>query len=105
MSDTTKLDSLHHVAIRVNDIAESVQWYRDNFACEIGYQDATWALLNFANTSLALVIAEQHPPHIGFATDKAESVGNLKTHRDGTRSVYIEDPSGNAVELLDPKSL
>jgi len=26
--------------------------------------------------------------------------GELKTHRDGTRSCYINDPSGNAVEIF-----
>lgn len=104
MSDRP-LDQLHHVAIRVNSIAESVDWYRATFACEIAYQDATWAMLRFGNVNLALVIAEQHPPHLGFATDKANSYGELKTHRDGTKSIYISDPSGNAVELLDPQSL
>ncbi len=105
MTENRPLDSLHHVAIRVNDIVASVEWYRSTFACEISYQDATWALLKFSNVSLALVIAEQHPPHLGFATPQAESYGELKTHRDGTRSIYISDPSGNAVELLDPASL
>lgn len=105
MTDQRPLDNLHHVAIRVNDIAESVDWYRSTFSCDISYQDATWALLKFGNVSLALVIAEQHPPHLGFSTPKAESYGELKTHRDGTRSLYISDPSGNAVELLDPDSL
>lgn len=102
---TSPLSTIHHIAIRVNDIAESVQWYREQFQCEIAYQDATWALLKFANTSLALVIPEQHPPHIGFTCDRAGEYGELKTHRDGTRSIYISDPSGNAVELMDPTSL
>jgi catechol 2,3-dioxygenase-like lactoylglutathione lyase family enzyme len=101
----TPLSTIHHIAIRVNNIAESVQWYREQFQCEIAYQDATWALLKFANTSLALVIPEQHPPHIGFTCDRAGEYGELKTHRDGTRSIYISDPSGNAVELMDPTSL
>jgi len=102
---TTELDSIHHVAISVSNIATAVDWYRATFRCEVEYQDDTWALLKFANASLALVIAEQHPPHLGFVTPKAESYGELKTHRDGTRSIYISDPSGNAVELLDPQSV
>ena len=103
MSD--QLDAVHHVAISVKNIAEAVDWYRSTFKCEIEYQDDTWALLKFANTSMALVIPEQHPPHMGFVSDKAASYGELKTHRDGTRSVYISDCSGNAVELMDPTSL
>ncbi len=102
---TDNLDSIHHVAISVSDIAASVAWYRDTFRCEIEYQDETWALLKFANASLALVLPNQHPPHLGFVTPKADTYGELKTHRDGTRSIYISDPTGNAVELLDPDSV
>ena len=102
---STDFDSIHHVAISVDNIATAVDWYRTTFRCEIEYQDETWALLKFANASLALVIAEQHPPHLGFVTPKAESYGELKLHRDGTRSIYISDPTGNAVELMDPNSV
>ena len=101
------LDSLHHVAIVANDIAEAVRWYQETFRCEVEYQDATWAMLRFANCSLALVTPGQHPPHVGFVapTEKAESYGELKGHRDGTRSIYIADPSGNPVELMDAASV
>lgn len=102
---TTELDSIHHIAISVANIGTAVDWYRKTFQCEVEYQDNTWALLKFANASLALVIPEQHPPHLGFVTPTAETYGELKTHRDGTRSIYISDPSGNAVELMDPKSV
>lgn len=97
------LDSLHHVAIPVKDVAASVAWYTKTFRCEIAYQDSTWALLTFDNVKLALVIPEQHPPHIAFATPDASKHGELKPHRDGTKSIYIADPAGNAVELLDPE--
>lgn len=101
------LDSLHHVAVAANDIAEAVRWYRETFRCEVAYQDSTWAMLRFSNCSLALVTPGQHPPHLGFSmpTRKAESYGDLKGHRDGTRSIYIADPSGNPVELMDAASL
>jgi catechol-2,3-dioxygenase len=99
------LDSLHHVAISVKDIAAAVDWYRSTFRCEIVYQDATWAFLKFANLHLALVLPGQHPPHLAFVTPAAASFGELKPHRDGTRSIYISDVSGNAVELMDPDSM
>lgn len=108
MKATTKattLDALHHVAISVKDIAQAVDWYRDQFRCEIVYQDDTWAMLQFANVQMALVVPHQHPPHLGFTSPKAEEYGELKTHRDGTRSIYISDPSGNAVEILDEASV
>lgn len=100
-----QLDSLHHVACVVRSVSESVQWYRLRFRCEVAYEDDTWALLRFANSSLALVTDGDHPAHIGFVAPSALTAGPLKTHRDGTRSVYVADPSGNTVELLDPASV
>lgn len=98
------LDSIHHLAIAVQDVAASVAWYRANFKCTVTYQDDTWALLKFANTSMALVIPAQHPSHIGFVVDDATRFGNLTTHRDGTRSVYVNDPDGNALEMMARES-
>lgn len=91
---------IHHVAIPVTDVAEAVAWYTGNFQCRLAYQDATWAFLEFANLRLALVIPSQHPAHIAFVHPEAERFGTLKAHRDGTRSCYVKDPAGNAVELL-----
>jgi extradiol dioxygenase family protein len=102
---TQMLDSLHHIAISVKDIAEAVLWYRQNFRCEVTYQDDTWALLRFANVSLALVLPNQHPPHLGFTSPRAHEYGELKLHRDGTKSIYTSDPFGNVVEFLDEDSV
>jgi hypothetical protein len=71
----------------------------------VNYQDDTWALLRFANIQLALVIPEQHPPHVAVLRPDAQRFGELVTHRDGTRSCYIEDPAGNAVEIMDASSV
>lgn len=101
----TALDALHHVAISVESIAAAVQWYRDQFRCDVVYQDETWAMLQFANVQLALVVPGQHPPHLGFAIPDAERFGTLKTHRDGSRSVYTADPFGNVVEMVDENSI
>ena len=96
----SSLDRIEHVAIAVADIPSAVAWYTSNFRCTVAYEDATWALLHFENMKLALVIPEQHPPHVAFASPRAEDFGELKTHRDGTRSVYVSDPSGNSVEIM-----
>ncbi len=93
------LDTLHHVAVTVSDLEKTLDWYTEKFRCRISYQDATWALVQFANVSLAFVQAEQHPPHFAIVGDPA-AYGLPKQHRDGTRSVYIKDPSGNNVEIL-----
>ena len=94
------LDRIHHVAIAVADVASAVAWYTSTFRCTVAYQDPTWALLDFENLKLALVIPEQHPPHIAFASANAGAFGTLTAHRDGTRSIYVKDPAGNSVEIL-----
>jgi catechol 2,3-dioxygenase-like lactoylglutathione lyase family enzyme len=102
---TAHLDSIDHVALPVTSIREAVDWYTRTFQCEIRYQDETWALLKFANMRLALVVPEQHPPHIGLVSEQAERFGDLKLHRDGTRSCYVRDPGGNSVEILAKDSM
>lgn len=94
------LTAIDHVAIVVDNITASVEWYRSQYQCEIEYQDESWAFLQFANIKLALVVKEQHPPHIAIEHPHPESVGETKHHRDGTRSTYIQDPSGNFIELI-----
>lgn len=101
----TALDSIDHIAIPVTNIAQTVAWYKEKFKCAVDYEDDTWAFLRFKNIKLALVIPEQHPAHVAFVSPEAESLGELKTHRDGTRSIYITDPAGNSVEVMDPDSI
>jgi catechol 2,3-dioxygenase-like lactoylglutathione lyase family enzyme len=91
---------MDHVAIAVHDIETALDWYCGNFRCEVLYRDATWALLQFANIKLALVAPSQHPAHLGFFRTDAADFGPLTPHRDGTKSVYIADPAGNAIEFL-----
>lgn len=92
---------IHHVALHVNDVASEVSWYRRAFECRIGYQDLSWAMLEFDNVCLALVSQGEHPPHVAMMHPQADLFGPLVTHRDGTRSVYVSDPSGNAIEIMD----
>ncbi len=99
------LDTVDHIAVAVDDVEKAVGWYRETFKCEIEYQDKTWAFLRFENIKLALVVPNQHPPHIAFLHENAEQFGNLKVHRDGTRSVYIEDSAGNSVEIVAKDSV
>ena len=97
------LDPIDHIAIPVKDkdsLKSTVDWYLSTFKCEVEYQDETWAFLRFGNIKLAFVIPEQHPAHLAFVSAKAEEFGPLKTHRDGTRSIYIDDPAGNTIEIM-----
>ena len=96
-------DTLQHVAVVAPDIQQAVAWYTTKFNCTINYQDDTWALLDFANIQLALVTPGQHPAHIALVNPDAATFGPLQRHRDGTQSIYITDPFGNAVELIAPQ--
>ena len=97
------MDKIHHVAIQVKNLKESIKWYISNFDCKVYYEDETWAIIEFANVSLALVLPEQHPFHFAIEVDDAEKYGGLTLHRDGTASIYIQDPSDNNVEILKVK--
>jgi catechol 2,3-dioxygenase-like lactoylglutathione lyase family enzyme len=99
MSRKNDLDILHHAALRVKDVQEAVEWYTRRFHCKVEYQDDTWAMLEFENVRLAFVLAEEHPPHIAILGDPA-AFGEPDVHRDGTASVYVKDPNGNNVEIL-----
>ena len=91
------MKKIDHIAIVVNDIKESVAYYVDNHDCMILHCDESWGYLQFDNIKLALVLKDEHPPHIAFEVDEVEG----KTHRDGSVSKYIEDPSGNKIELIE----
>lgn len=99
------MDRIHHLAVQVADIGQAVAWYRQQFACGVKYQDQSWALLGFDNIDVALVLPGQHPPHVGIPRPDAGRFGELRTHRDGSASVYIRDPGGNALEIIDSASL
>ena len=93
-------DWTDYTRLFVKSIKDTIDWYKKNSSCEVSYQDDTWAPLKYENISLALVLPNSHPPHIAFEKDDAHKYGELKLHRDGTSSVYVRDPSNNAVEML-----
>ena len=96
------LDQIDHIAIpvRSDELDTTVDFYLTNFGCSVIYRDDTWAFLRFDNIKLAFVVPNEHPPHLAFVSARAEEFGQLKTHRDGTRSVYISDPSDNTIEIM-----
>lgn len=103
---TKQLDIIHHIAIQVKDIKIAVNWYTKRFKCEVEYQDDSWAMLKFKNTSVALVLNGQHPRHFAILKEDISQYGEEVLHRDGTSSVYIKDNDDNSVEMLKlPKSI
>ena len=94
------MDKIDHIAIQTSYIKKAVEWYKDMFKCKVTFQDETWALIEFKNTKLALVIPEQHPPHIAVKRENLEEYGAPVKHRDGSESVYIDSPDSNTFELI-----
>ena len=94
------MDRIHHVAITVKNIDSAISWYGERFEFEVSWQDDSWALLEFENIALALVLPTQHPPHIAFVAEDLERFGKPKSHRDGTASVYVRDNQNNVIEML-----
>ena len=66
------MDKIDHIAIQTVSIKDSVLWYKKMFKCEIEYEDDSWALIKFENTKLALVVPDQHPPHIAINRENIE---------------------------------
>lgn len=97
-----------HVAQVVPDVADAVAWYRNLLPeTNVLYQDATWAFVEVGGVKLAFVVKDQHPGHIAWRVDNvelerlAEKYGKeIKPHRDGTHSFYLEAPGGQSVEII-----
>ena len=93
-----------HVAINVENINQSVEWYVLNMGAEISYIDETWAMLKIGDTKLALTVSNQHPPHVAFCLKDISEfpgpLGKISTHRDGSVYQYVQDPSGNIIEYI-----
>ena len=98
---------LDHMAINVEDIKKSIEWYRIRLGAKIEYEDETWAMLRVGSTKIALTISQQHPPHIAFNVQSLDMLpGEPRFHRDGSAYVYEQDPDGNTIEYIywPPKS-
>jgi catechol 2,3-dioxygenase-like lactoylglutathione lyase family enzyme len=96
-----------HVAQIVPDIAEAVAWYVENVGASVLYQDATWAFVEAGGARLAFVVKDQHPNHLAWRVSLSEleelaakHQREIKTHRDGTRSFYLEAPGGAHIEII-----
>ncbi len=102
--NTQALHAIDHIAIQVDNIKKAIEWYTKQFKCIVEYQDDSWAYIKFANIHLALVVPSQHPSHLAFKVENAAKYGALRTHRDGTQSIYVGDPAGNTIEFVESSS-
>lgn len=95
-----------HIAIKVNNIQESVDWYKKNLNADILHQDTNWCVMSVNNIKVAFVLDNTHPPHLCFEIDKGQKEElslkhkEFEKHRDGSEYLYIKDNSGNFIEYL-----
>jgi catechol 2,3-dioxygenase-like lactoylglutathione lyase family enzyme len=97
-----------HVALRVPDVAAALEWWRRTVpGAQVLYADESWGLLEAGGAKIAFVVAEQHPDHLAFkvssaALDRlaAEHGVAISSHRDGSRSFYLDAPGDQHVEVI-----
>ncbi|MBL7662630.1 VOC family protein [bacterium] len=95
------LDTIHHIAINVADLKAALNWYTTSYACEVQYQDLQRAVLQFENVKLTLVLPSQEPAHLAFVREDASALGELQERREGWRSTFLSDPTGNIIEIVE----
>ena len=114
---------LRHLALKVYKLEACEAFYVDLLGMIVEWQpDPDNIYLCSGNDNLALHRVNspipkenQHLDHLGFILSSAEDVDSWhafllahqvkilkapKTHRDGARSFYCEDPDGNVVQLI-----
>jgi len=94
------MDKIDHIALQTENVKSSIEWFQKRFDCKITYEDDSWAMLEFKNIKLALVLPNQHPPHVAISCDDIEKHGTPKKHRDGSEYIYIKDKEENVFELI-----
>lgn len=114
--------SLRHVALNVHNLEACERFYIDLLGMTVEWRpDADNVYLTGGRDNLALHRAavpgagQQRLDHIGFVLDTMEAVDQWynflrgqgvrvaaapRTHRDGARSFYIQDPDGNSVQMI-----
>ena len=122
MNQPPPTTGLRHIALYVENFNACETFYVDLMGMQVEWRpDPDNLYLTSGNDNLALHRASQPASgsqrldHIGFILARAEDVDLWhtflsahgvtirtapKTHRDGARSFYCEDPDGNTVQLI-----
>lgn len=124
MATPPKIQGMHHLALRVHHLEACIQFYSQIVGMKIEWQpDKDNVYLTSGTDNLALHRTdrpftdqtEQHLDHLGFILKTADAVetwyqhlctNNIpilappKTHRDGARSFYCQDPDGNTIQFI-----
>jgi len=97
-----------HVAVQVPDIAAALHWWRRLVpGTTVLYEDDTWRLIEAGGSRVAFVTADEHPDHLAYSVPgpelqrlAGEHGGEIASHRDGSRSFYLDAPGGHRLELI-----
>lgn len=115
---------MRHIALKVKNMTACEHFYVDLLGMAVEWRpDADNLYLSSGNDNIALHRAdgdfrprdEQRLDHIGFIIDEPDEVDRWheflclqdvivnaapRTHRDGARSFYCQDPDGNTVQFI-----
>ena len=119
------LIGMRHIAIKVQDVARSKQFYQDMLGMEVVWEpDPENVYLSSGGDNLAIHKApeafmidarEKQLDHMGFIVDSIDRVRALekafmqqkvtivhpfKIHRDGSASFFCADPDGIVIQML-----
>lgn len=100
-ANTTVPARILAVTLCVTDVPAAISWYEDVFHARCVQQDATSAVLAFANLELHLAIGDQTPPRVSVAHGDLRSLGQARTDADGKATLHLVDPWGNAFAVTD----
>ena len=122
MSRPPATSGMHHVALFVEDLPACEKFYTELLGMTVEWRpDDENVYLTSGKDNLALHQARdvingvQRLDHIGFILNTAQDVDSWydflkehdvpmrsqpKTHRDGARSFYCEDPAGVVVQMI-----
>lgn len=115
---------MRHIALNVDDMEASLHFYRDLLGLSVEWQpdpDNIYLTSGYDNVALHKapsgfkIGSHQRLDHLGFMLASEEEVDKWhvflrengvtiktepRTHRDGARSFYCEDPDGNVVQMI-----
>ena len=88
------MSKIESVSIAVSNIKRSIQWYKENFKCELISESKISASLQFENIKLVLLLPIEEPPHLTIETS------DLGTHVNGQLE---HDGHGNFIKIIKKK--
>jgi lactoylglutathione lyase len=106
---TVRAIGVNHIAFEVDDLDQTLEWYRRYFEFELRGRRGGMAWIDLGDQFLALSEGGMEAPdrarHVGLVVDDKEAL-RAALLRDGERvsphgSLRVRDPSGNLLEIVD----